>query len=103
MDLKQGGALASLVEQLFVWLGVRPAKDLGRQYVATLQQEKRSTWLRLAPKDAALRARIKQLQLEVGADLVLQRIVVLQKDGDTTTIEFSSVMRNAKLPPTAFK
>jgi outer membrane lipoprotein carrier protein len=103
IDLKHGGALGALVEQLFVWLGVRPARDIGRQYTATLQPEKRLTRLSLVPKEAMLRSRVKQLVLEVGADLLLQRIVVLQKDGDTTAIEFSSVKRNAKLPPNSFK
>jgi outer membrane lipoprotein carrier protein len=103
IDLKQGGALGALVEQLFVWLGVRPAKEIGRHYTATLQPGKRATRLSLSPKDAALRSRVKQIVLEVGADLALQRIVVLQKDGDTTAIEFSAVKRNGKLPSSAFK
>jgi outer membrane lipoprotein carrier protein len=106
MDLKQGGALAGLVEQMLVWLGVRPAKDLRRDYEATLEPSKGKgggTRLRLVPKDPTLRKRVAALELDVGADLVLRQIVVRQSDGDTTTIMFSSVKRNATLPADAFR
>jgi outer membrane lipoprotein carrier protein len=106
LDLKQGGALTGLVEQMMVWLGVRPAGDLGRHYEAKLESpssRSKGTRLRLVPRDATLRKRIAALELEVGADLVLRQIVVRQKDGDTTTIDFSSVTRNAPLPADAFR
>jgi hypothetical protein len=92
-----------LVEQIFIWLGVRPARELTRLYRVELREGASGPLLRLAPRGGPLAARVKTLSLELGRDLSLRRIEVFQRDGDRTVIEFSALRRNAPLPSWSFR
>jgi outer membrane lipoprotein carrier protein len=103
IDLDRNRTMAVLVEQLLVWLGARPASDLERWYRVEVVKADRSTTLELAPKDAGLRKQLSRIEVTFGADLAIKTVRVRQRKGDTTTIEFSEIKRNAKLGKDAFK
>jgi outer membrane lipoprotein carrier protein len=103
LDLRQGGTLGALVQQLLVWLGARPGTDLRRHQAPTLRAEKGRTRLVLVPKDPQLRKRIAALELAFALDYSLRSIEVRQSDGDSTLVELTSFKRNASLPAGAFR
>jgi outer membrane lipoprotein-sorting protein len=104
LDLKAGGALAALCNQLLVWLGARPASELKQHYEIKLEPAADAgTRLRLSPKAGALRKHVSALTLGLDRSLQLQRIEVEQPGGDRTTIELAEIQRNRKLPAAAFR
>jgi outer membrane lipoprotein-sorting protein len=103
LDLKQGGGPSVLIEQLFIWLGARPAKELLRYYQVKSEQAGGLLRLYLTPLQGPLLKRVSLMVLELNTDLSLRRIEVKQRDGDSTTIEFTSVRRNAALPENIFR
>ena len=103
MELKDATAAGTLIEQLLLWLGVRPADTLTREYQVKYHQNRSLTRLELAPRGGILRERITSLDLEFGADLILRRIKILQRDGDAMRVDFFSVKRNSRLPANCFR
>ncbi len=103
MDLSTNKTMGLLVEQLMVWLGVRPVADLKRWYQVTLDREGGRNRLTLRPRSGALKKRLARVALTFAADLSLSTIHVLQQDGDSTTITFGSYRQNAKLDPRLFR
>lgn len=103
MDLSRNKTMGALVDQLLVWLGVRPAADLSRWYRVKLKAAQGNTDLHLTPRPGPLAKRIKTIELRFGADLSLRRIHLAQTDGDSTTIQFSGYQRNAPIPAKSFK
>lgn len=103
MDLSTNKTLGVLIEQLLVWLGVRPVADLKRWYHTALTKKDGRSMLTLKPRSGPLKKRIKQIVLEFSGDLSLHRIRLLQQDGDSTIIEFSGYRRNARVPDKVFR
>jgi outer membrane lipoprotein carrier protein len=103
IDLGRNRTMGVLVEQLLVWLGARPATDLERWYRVKIVKAGGATTLELSPKDAALRKHLRRIDVTFGADLSIETVRVRQRRGDTTTIEFSAIKRNARLGKDAFK
>jgi len=104
IDLKAGGALASLVSQLLVWLGARPVGELKQHYQSKLEPAPEGeSRLLLVPRLEALRKHVRSLVLLFDRTLELRRIEVEQAGGDRTTIELSEVRRNQKLPASTFR
>jgi len=103
MDLSANKTLGILVEQLMVWLGVRPVTDLKRWYHTELLQKEGRTQLTLKPRAGPLHKRISQIKLDFARDLTLDRIQILQRDGDSNVIELSGYRRNARIPDKLFR
>lgn len=103
MDLSANKTLGILVEQLMVWLGVRPVADLRRWYHTGLLQRDGRSQLTLKPKTGPLKKRISQIKLDFAKDLTLDRIQILQRDGDSTVIELSGYRRNGGIPDKLFR
>jgi hypothetical protein len=103
MDLSGESGLGALVQQLMMWLGIKPTSDLTRHYQVDLEQGKGLTRLRLIPKDASLRRRISALELAFDLGLTLRSVRVRQTDGDTVLFEFSEERRNVELPKESFR
>ncbi len=103
MDLTTNKTLGVLVEQLMIWLGVRPATELSRWYHASLARDGGRSRLSLRPKTGPLKKRIKRVELQFAVDLSLERIHILQRDGDSTTIELSGYRRNARVDHSRFR
>jgi outer membrane lipoprotein-sorting protein len=98
IDLSQGGIVGTLVHQMLVWLGARPADDLAREYKIKLTEADARARLQLVPRQGFLAQRITSLELEFDTQLILRRIAVHQKDGDNTLIEFQKVTRGVPTP-----
>ncbi len=102
LHLDQGSALSLLMQQVLIWLGVKPAKNLTSQYHVTLKQNKDGTQLLLKPKKGPLQKRISSLTFQLSSDLLLQHIKIIQKDGDRMEIIFDTMKRNVQLPKNSF-
>lgn len=103
MDLSANKTLGVLVEQLMVWLGVRPMADLKRWYHVSLVQKGGRSLLTLRPRSGALKKRLTRVQLSFAADLTLSTIHVVQRDGDSTSIAFGAFQQNSKLDESLFR
>jgi outer membrane lipoprotein carrier protein len=103
IDLRRDRTMATLVEQLMVWLGARPAKSLSKWYRAELRREGPGYKLRLAPTQPAVRKRVRGVEVVFGADLVLRTITIQHEDRDTSHITFSEIRRDQRLPPNTFQ
>ena len=103
MDLSANKTLGVLVEQLMVWLGVRPVADLKRWYHVDQTGTGGRPRLVLRPKSGALKKRLARVELGFGADLFISSIHVVQRDGDTTTIAFGVFQRNRKIDQSLFR
>lgn len=104
IDLRRNRTMAILVEQLLVCLGARPASELTRWYAVTLAPgAKGATQLRLVPRDAGLRKRVKAVTITLSPDLTIRTVEVTQRGGDTTLITFEKVRRNAELGQGTFR
>jgi len=103
IDLRRDRAMATLVEQLMVWLGARPAKSLGKWYRAKRQREGPGHELKLEPTQSAVRKRVSRVEVVFGADLALREITIQHQDRDTSHITFSDIRRDQQLPPGTFR
>jgi len=102
IDLARSGAVASVVEQMLVWFGVRPPDLLLRDYQVSIQG-KRPLSLRLVPRAPKLRQHVASIEVELGRDQGARKVQVVQADGDGTTIEFSAIQRNLLVPAALFR
>jgi outer membrane lipoprotein carrier protein len=102
LDLKAGSALGSLVDQMLVWFGVRPAAELHKHHQVTLRGSAAEPQLHLVPKDQALRKRVAAIDIWLGMDLAPTRIQVSAGE-EVTRIEFGAVKRNGTLPDSLFR
>jgi outer membrane lipoprotein-sorting protein len=102
LDLEEGSALGSLVGQMLVWFGVRPAADLYRHYRVSLSGGTEPQ-LELLPRDSALRRRITSLKIKLGQDLAPKSVELAGSEGDRTRIEFGAVQRNQPVAEALFR
>jgi outer membrane lipoprotein-sorting protein len=98
IDLSSSPDVASLVAGMMVWLG----SDLER-----VQQDYTLTWETdhavLVPKDDKLAAIIGSLDLRLtGSPKRIDRVTIVEPDGDTVTITFSEVKADQALPAGTF-
>jgi outer membrane lipoprotein-sorting protein len=103
IDLREGGTMAALVDQMLTWLGARPAAELRERYRISAREGSSGTELSLTPKGGALAESITRIRLQLGPDDLLRSVMVRQKSGDTTTITFADVQRNKPLPDGTFR
>lgn len=103
LDLRRDRAMATLVEQLMVWLGARPADRLSQWYRVELDRSEGTHRLTLRPRSDAVRKRVSQVVVTLAKDLSLQRIELSHPGGDRSTITFPTVRRNQPLPKGIFK
>lgn len=102
LDLQEGSALGSLVGQMLVWFGVRPASHLHRHYQVSLSGGTEPQ-LELRPRDPALRRRITSLKIRLGKDLAPRSVELAGSEGDRTRIEFGAVQRNQPVAEALFR
>lgn len=102
VPLDKSPVLAGLIEELFVWLGVRPAAELDRRYEIAVDPDN-GPGLRLRPRQAPLKQRIEEVRIALGARGEVRRIDIAQRDGDRTSIELGAVQRDVELPANLFK
>ncbi len=103
IDLQQNVVVASLVDQMLVWLGAKTPQFLTQQYKISVSEKSDLLGLLLIPTIKTIKNYLQSIELEMNrSDLNLRRISVHQKDGDTTTIIFSDFKRNVKLPAQVF-
>lgn len=103
MEVAQGGVMEALVGQVLVWFGVRPGAALTRENRVTMTGRSKITRVKVVPTAGPLSRRVAAVQVEVDVDLSLRQIEIRQKDGDSTVIEFSGIVRNGPLPAKAFE
>jgi len=103
MDLKRDRAMATLIEQLLVWLGARPASRLAEWYRLRLEPvEKGEQVLHLEPRLESVRKRIQSVAVRFDAQMQLRQIRIQHVGGDRTSIALDNVQRNVKLSPSLF-
>lgn len=104
LDLRRDRAMATLVEQLLVWLGARSADRLTQWYRVELGRSPPKGYrLTLRPRSAAVRKRVSQVVVTLAGDVSLRRIELSHPGGDHSTITFPTVRRNQPLPKGIFK
>lgn len=103
LDLRTDRTLGPLVQQLFVWLGLREGSGVAEAYRLSLAATG-STWtLTLLPRDPALKRHLVRVTVSFGADLLPSRLELLQPNGDRTAVEFSELRRNQEVPASRFR
>lgn len=98
IDLRRDRAMATLVEQMLVWLGARPADRLQRWYRVKRIRDAQGYLLTLWPRAPAVRKRIRSVQVRFDRGLQLRDIHLEHPGGDTSHIELREVKRNVPLP-----
>lgn len=94
IDLRRNRTVGMLVGQLLVWLGVKPLQGLKRGYDVKVIRDGKQTVAQLTPKEASQKKLVQQIRAFFSMKMALQRIEVLQADGDSTSITFSEIERS---------
>ena len=102
LDLTSDPAMRALVQQIMVWLGALPQKELARWYRVTTRSRKGGEELSLVPRAGSLKQRIKQITVHRSGDL-LRQVIVDFVSRERTTVRFHRVRRNLPLAPGLFK
>ena len=92
------GRFAAVLSDLLVLLGGDISK-LRKRYAMSLEASK----LTLVPKAKAVAKHVRRLELDTGAAMLVERVTIVENNGDTSTIVFGKYTKNAKVDPKRMK
>lgn len=100
-SISEDVATRLVAEQLLLWAGV-DLKRLGRTFTLEVEQAEPPV-LSLRPRSEKLGGYLERIRVSFGEDLrAVQRVEILEKDGDSTELLFENVQLNEEMPQGAF-
>ncbi len=90
---------AAVLEDLLTLIGGDIGKLRARYAFAVSSRKGGGLSLRLTPKDARVKKNIEALAVDADAAMLIDRVRIVEKNGDESTIAFGSYTKNAKVDP----